>query len=80
LCEGAPRQKAAESRKIPESGSVIPREGVEISQRETEAETPHPTVIPREGVEIFLNFKKPIASLQPVIPREGVEIPNRAPR
>jgi hypothetical protein len=29
LCEGAPRQKAAESRKIPESGSVIPREGVE---------------------------------------------------
>jgi hypothetical protein len=24
-----PRQKAAESRKIPESGSVIPREGVE---------------------------------------------------
>jgi hypothetical protein len=29
LYEGAPRQKAAESRKIPESGSVIPREGVE---------------------------------------------------
>jgi hypothetical protein len=24
-----PRRKAAESRKIPESGSVIPREGVE---------------------------------------------------
>jgi hypothetical protein len=24
-----PRQKAAESRKIPESGSVIPRKGVE---------------------------------------------------
>jgi hypothetical protein len=32
LCEEVPRQKAAESRKIPESGSVIPREGVE-SQR-----------------------------------------------
>jgi hypothetical protein len=29
LCEEVPRQKAAESRKIPESGSVIPREGVE---------------------------------------------------
>jgi hypothetical protein len=29
MCEEAPRQKAAESRKIPESGSVIPREGVE---------------------------------------------------
>ena len=29
MCEGLPRQKAAESLKIPESGSVIPREGVE---------------------------------------------------
>jgi hypothetical protein len=29
LCEEVPRQKAAESRKIPESGSVIPKEGVE---------------------------------------------------
>jgi hypothetical protein len=29
LCGEVPRQKAAESRKIPESGSVIPREGVE---------------------------------------------------
>ena len=29
MCEGLPRQKAAENRKIPESGSVIPREGVE---------------------------------------------------
>jgi hypothetical protein len=29
LCEEVPRQKAAESRKILESGSVIPREGVE---------------------------------------------------
>jgi hypothetical protein len=30
LCEEVPRQNAAESRKIPESGSVIPREGVEM--------------------------------------------------
>ena len=29
MCEEVPRQNAAESRKIPESGSVIPREGVE---------------------------------------------------
>ena len=34
MCEGAPRQKAAESRKIPESGSVIPREGVESEDDE----------------------------------------------
>jgi hypothetical protein len=34
LCEGAPRRKAAESRKIPESGSVIPREGVESIEAE----------------------------------------------
>jgi hypothetical protein len=33
LCEEVPRQKAAESRKIPEMGSVIPREGVERSER-----------------------------------------------
>jgi hypothetical protein len=38
LCEGAPRQKAAESRKIPESGSVIPREGVESPEEEGERE------------------------------------------
>ena len=31
MCEEVPRQKAAESRKIPESGSVIPKEGVESS-------------------------------------------------
>jgi hypothetical protein len=54
LCEGAPRQKAAESRKIPESGSVIPREGVESFYNK-----PHLTqlsfghVIPREGVESY---------------------------
>ncbi|MFZ8858316.1 MAG: hypothetical protein ACO2O1_08800 [Candidatus Caldarchaeales archaeon] len=33
MCEEVPRQKAAESRKIPESGSVIPREGVERSMK-----------------------------------------------
>jgi hypothetical protein len=33
LCEEVPRQKAAESRKIPESGSVIPREGVESEEK-----------------------------------------------
>ena len=32
MCEGLPRQKAAESLKIPESGSVIPREGVERNE------------------------------------------------
>ena len=36
LCEEAPRQKAAESRKIPELGSVIPREGVESEIEESE--------------------------------------------
>jgi hypothetical protein len=47
-----PRQKAAESRKIPESGSVIPREGVERSNLSHYYQK-HPTipVIPREGVE-----------------------------
>ena len=52
MCEGAPRQKAAESRKIPESGSVIPREGVESMSIVTHlAKGTHITVIPREGVE-----------------------------
>jgi hypothetical protein len=48
-----PRRKAAESRKIPESGSVIPREGVE-SVRKYEhllSEEEKDLVIPREGVE-----------------------------
>jgi hypothetical protein len=52
LCEEVPRQKAAESRKIPESGSVIPREGIESTReppREEEWDLPY--VIPREGVE-----------------------------
>ena len=38
MCEGAPRQKAAESLKIPESGSVIPREGVESLIKVIQAE------------------------------------------
>ena len=52
MCEEVPRQNAAESRKIPESGSVIPREGVEsISIGEYVAKPDFPRVIPREGVE-----------------------------
>ena len=54
MCEEVPRQKAAESRKIPESGSVIPKEGVERNTlsiiRRTGAITCDP-VIPKEGVE-----------------------------
>jgi hypothetical protein len=52
LCEEVPRQKAAESRKIPESGSVIPREGVE-SYINCHVMLPAAVVkvIPREGVE-----------------------------
>jgi hypothetical protein len=49
-----PRQKAAESRKIPESGSVIPREGVEsegLDPAERPVEGLGDPVIPREGVE-----------------------------
>jgi hypothetical protein len=75
LCEEVPRQKAAESRKIPESGSVIPREGVErkgvplISTSELTV-----SVIPREGVESLLGYHHPIyRELEKVIPREGVE-------
>jgi hypothetical protein len=51
LCGGAPRQKAAESRKIPESGSVIPREGVERSPQSPGPSRRTKPVIPREGVE-----------------------------
>ena len=51
MCEGLPRQKAAESLKIPESGSVIPREGVE-SPSDTDIRIHEvEDVIPREGVE-----------------------------
>jgi hypothetical protein len=52
-----PRQNAAESRKILESGSVIPREGVERPEsveKESGKDANHPVdfhVIPREGVE-----------------------------
>ena len=52
LCEEVPRQKAAESRKIPESGSVIPREGVESPRGASKAQFYKiNVVIPREGVE-----------------------------
>jgi hypothetical protein len=53
LCEEVPRQKAAESRKIPESGSVIPREGVESEARDPREGGRRREVIPREGVESF---------------------------
>jgi hypothetical protein len=49
LCEEVPRQKAAESRKIPESGPVIPREGVEsYAQIENILRVFTCPVIPRE--------------------------------
>jgi hypothetical protein len=51
LCEEVPRQKAAESRKIPESGSVIPREGVESVGVLVAPLDDAGDVIPREGVE-----------------------------
>jgi hypothetical protein len=73
LCEEVPRQKAAESRKIPESGSVIPREGVERLLWD-EKSTMKTFVIPREGVErIFLYVSQNCWRSIPVIPREGVE-------
>ena len=57
LCEEVPRQKAAESRKIPESGSVIPREGVESGPEEAgKIMKLIPRVIPREGVESESGF------------------------
>ena len=52
MCEQVPRQNAAESRKIPESGSVIPREGVESQAlRAPNCVVDSLEVIPREGVE-----------------------------
>jgi hypothetical protein len=53
LREEVPRQKAAESRKIPESGSVIPREGVERLAMGAHhfALASHSFVIPREGID-----------------------------
>jgi hypothetical protein len=76
LCEEVPRQKAAESRKIPESGSVIPREGVESTVIIENLDFEDVFVIPREGVERqvvvrALNHFK--ARFDDVIPREGVE-------
>jgi hypothetical protein len=49
LCEEVPRQNAAESRKIPESGSVIPREGVEIFGLKIEKIVIHETSDPERG-------------------------------
>jgi hypothetical protein len=75
LYEGAPRQNAAESRKIPESGSVIPREGVEsyiVGMSFDPREKKY--VIPREGVERLSESQKGEKDpLFAVIPREGVE-------
>ena len=51
MCEEVPRQNAAESRKIPESGSVIPREGVENPVKGYQQRRQILLVIPREGVE-----------------------------
>jgi len=76
-----PRQKAAESRKIPESGSVIPREGVEsypfgqLLDYELLL-----LVIPREGVErrVSLPNKDFAFAHCLVIPREGVERPSKS--
>ena len=56
MCEGVPRQNAAESRKIPESGSVIPREGVESMWRFAFPHFVLNVVIPREGVESFNRY------------------------
>jgi hypothetical protein len=73
LCEKVPRQKAAERRKIPESGSVIPREGVESPEGTASGPT-LATVIPREGVESEeLPFCELRHQTRKVIPREGVE-------
>ena len=60
MCEEVPRQKAAESRKIPESGSVIPREGVEssIALRDSmRVLSLRVIVIPREGVESVRKYE-----------------------
>jgi hypothetical protein len=66
LCEEVPRQKAAESRKIPESGSVIPREGVESF------------TVKHLKVSALIPFNLVLIK-HPVIPREGVESPREAP-
>ena len=74
MCEEVPRQKAAESRKIPESGSVIPREGVERKIIRSEGlSIPTQSVIPREGVERLYVLHPHALGALVVIPREGVE-------
>jgi len=55
------------------SPRVIPREGVEIVDRETGQAIEYEFVIPREGVEMSSHVRPP-TSLSAVIPREGVEI------
>jgi hypothetical protein len=79
LCEGLPRQKAAESLKIPESGSVIPREGVESLIEKWMGHTIGVQgvyfVIPRVGVESDspIPITPFVKVIDLVIPREGVE-------
>ena len=70
-----PRQKAAESRKIPESGSVIPREGVErLVLGSLLFFITDQFVIPREGVEsVTPGTLSDHGYATDVIPREGVE-------
>jgi hypothetical protein len=53
LCEEVPRQNAAKSRKIPESDSVIPKEGVESLLSRLGKPIPTSPVIPKEGVESY---------------------------
>ena len=69
-----PRQNAAESRKIPESGSVIPREGVERNEGRLQMRLIIIIdVIPREGVESNRIASLIVVEDFRVIPREGVE-------
>jgi hypothetical protein len=51
LCEEVPRQNAAESRKIPESGPVIPREGVERIGDLMKSSTVKSSRDPERGIE-----------------------------
>ena len=67
-----PRQKAAESRKIPESGSVIPREGVEspfgLSRLLAQLVN---DVIPREGVESLALVENEVRAVLVSDPERG---------
>ena len=71
MCEEVPRQNAAESRKIPESGSVIPREGVERNPHPPIRELGSLFVIPREGVESRANCMNLTASKPTSDPERG---------